>query len=227
LSSSTLLPLHVPGRQRLAEQRLEPPGPGAGLDGPLPAGLQRVAAHGDAPLGAPPAVAELSWLPAAQDLPVDAVQHRVVPLELPGERPAAEHHPAEVTGGEVEGVLLGRVVPLDVVQVMVDGGVAEPARVAGHRLEVELWRGDHVGVVEQQRPGEVVLPPQDHVLRERARQHRPRRACVQIISLEKPVIKLARRKIRFLFRRFVQRLYVLFSPRTSTAQYSVLYENSY
>jgi hypothetical protein len=181
----TLLPPEIPGRQRLPEHGLEPPGPGAGLDGPAPPGLlwvgaERGAAVLVAGLGAPAAVGEVGGgVRAAEDVPVDAVQHGVAVPELAREGGPAEQHPAVVPGGEVERVLLGRGVPADEVQVVVDRGVAEPARVAGHRLEVELGRGDDVGVVQQQRPRQVVVPPHRHVLRERPRQHRPRRPCTR------------------------------------------------
>jgi hypothetical protein len=70
--------------------------------------------------------------------------------------------------GEQVRVLHRRVVPGDVVQVVVHGGVPELVGVAGHRVEVALRGGDEVGVVHEHRPGQVVPPP-DQVLHERPR----------------------------------------------------------
>ena len=94
-------------------------------------------------------------------------------MNLRANASTAEHHPTVVLGAEVERVLLGRGVPPNEVHVIVHRGVPELGGVAGHRLEVELGRGDEVGVVEEQRTRQVV-PPQNAVFCEPTRQHRPR-----------------------------------------------------
>ena len=177
LVSPTLLPPEISRIHHLVEHGPEPPGPCTGLYHDLPPGLLRVGAQPDAPLGAPPAVGESparGGAVAAEDVPVDPVQDGVVLPELPGEGRGAEQHPAVVPGAEVERVLLGRAVPPDEVQVVVHRGVPEPPGVAGQRLEVELRRGDEVGVVEQQRPRQVVVVADGEVLGELPRHHRPR-----------------------------------------------------
>jgi hypothetical protein len=111
---------------------------------------------------------------AAEELGVDGVEHGVVPGELPGERRAAAHHGRQVGERERVRVLARRHVPLDVVEVVVGDGLHEPGRVADERLEVALRGGDEVGVVHEQRPGQVVPPPH-RVLHEVPRQRHPRR----------------------------------------------------
>lgn len=102
-----------------------------------------------------------------QKVTVDAVEDGVIMLELSGEGAATEDHPAVVAEAEVPGVLLGRVVPRDVVKVMVDqlqGGVGTAAMVvvvfgvANEGLEVKLWGGDDIGEVEEECPGQIVPP---------------------------------------------------------------------
>lgn len=72
-------------------------------------------------------------------------------------------------------MLLRGVVPGDVVEVMVRSGVLEIIRVAYDCLEVAFWRGDEVGVVQEQGPREVV-PPNYAVLCKGPGKYRPGRA---------------------------------------------------
>ena len=72
-------------------------------------------------------------------------------------------------------MLSGRVVPCDVMEVVVHGRVAELA-VADDGVEVALGGGHEVGVVHEQLAREIV-PPHDGVLHERSGKGCPRRPC--------------------------------------------------
>ena len=72
-------------------------------------------------------------------------------------------------------MLFGRVVPCDVMEVVVDGRVAKLA-VADHGVEVALGGGHEVGVVHEHLAREIV-PPHDGVFHERSGKGCPRRSC--------------------------------------------------
>lgn len=91
-----------------------------------------------------------------EDVTVDLVQNAIVLLELSGKGTVARDDFLVVSEAEIAGVLLGRCIPSDVVKIMVDCGVSVFIRVADKGLEVSLWRGNKVGVVEEESSWEIV-----------------------------------------------------------------------
>lgn len=89
---------------------------------------------------------------------VDFEQDRVIRIEFAGKGRAAGDHVGIVFHSECQGVLLGRPVPRDEVQVVVHCGVAEQQAIANHGVEVAFRRRYEVGVVQKQHARQVVVP---------------------------------------------------------------------
>lgn len=113
---------------------------------------------------------------AVQQLTVDFVQDLVILGKLPCKRRAALDHLVEVLHGEHIWMLLWRVVPSNVVQVMANRSAPKLVRVADDGVEITFWRGDEVNIVHKECPWEIVPSPYA-VLEEGFCEHYPSRTC--------------------------------------------------
>lgn len=84
-----------------------------------------------------------------QDLLIYLVQHQIILVELPSKWRVTGNHAVQVFNRQVVRVLFWRVVPWDVMQVMVHGRVLEFIGVADHSVEVSFRRGDEIGIVHE------------------------------------------------------------------------------
>jgi hypothetical protein len=136
-------------RQQRRDEPLQPLGSGTRAQERRVANSRARVTAGDAP-----ASGREHAGPPREDVGVDLVEDRGVAGELAREGRVAADHAVPVVEREVVRVLHRRGVPGDEVQIAVDGGVAEPVGVAGHRVEVALWGRDEVGVVHEHGEGE-------------------------------------------------------------------------
>lgn len=180
--SSTLLPVEIPLGKNSGQQSFQPSSPSSRLQNTIILTMQTWARikHLSSTPRTPAAISELSVL-SFEELAINLVENSVVFLELPGKRAVAQNHAPIIFESEGPRVLLRRIVPGDVVEIMVNCSVLVVFRIAYKCLKVSLRRWDKVGVVEEKGPWQIV-PPHYGILGKRSWQYCPSWTCIELES---------------------------------------------
>lgn len=165
--SSTLLPVEIPLGKNSGQQSFQPSSPSSRPQNTIVLTLKSWACiiYVSTPR-TPAAIAELSLL-SFEKLAINFVKNSVIFLELPGKGAVAQNNAPIIFKSKGPRVLLGRIIPCDVVEIMINCSVLVVFRIAYSCLEVSLRRWDKVGVVKEKDPWQIV-PPHNAILGERS-----------------------------------------------------------